>query len=600
MKSVPGYAALALIVLSILPLGSSLNVAELWVSTLIIAIAALVFLLPSVRLGIGEYAALSGIIMLTLIHVIQGWMWIGVPHLAGLLAAFCLFVMMRSAALSRSGADRMVQAVLVIGTVFSLISVIDFFLDPTLIFGAIRPPNVTRLSTPFYSSNTAGTFYAVMTVLAAAKLLSVFDRFDRQRRSAFEDLLKRAGLAAACLLVAMSCVFLSGSRAGITALAFGLIILSAWHFLGRRKTPSTSSRLQVNAWTNATAPLLIIVVLGFVFWISGELYAARLDQLLLTGDQARGTLYPILYQASFIQPWLGHGLGSYDLVSSYVAQADTARMQHFQGHAHSVTLQWAIQAGLVGLVGLITMASAVGLRLAMGMRRRTSQRWILRASFIMAAIVIAHGQVDFALEIPGLMFTFAALMGLGVGVASGGSKPVKKDQSIPHMARFGVSGLLFIAAITSFIAARDYLDAEQIAGLNDAQFTERYHDTADRIVGSHVKLVAIGDRALRLDTPDFEIAQIAFSRYLSIEPRDGTVWAKLAYAQYYTGERSAAELTASLERSYERLPYPRGRFAVWRADFVLSPGIALTDSLERAINREAIYLRRPAPFETNS
>jgi len=165
--------------------------------------------------------------------------------------------------------------------------------------------------------------------------------------------------------------------------------------------------------------LLVSVPVIALVAIAGELLLVRRAADLGTDAMSRFSLYEIYWEAWQDQPLFGHGLGSFDRVNDQIATLENAHMVTLLGEAHNFVLQWLIQQGLLGLGLLMAIMIAIHIPLiryvfSSGARSRT----YLRAALCVTALVFLHGMVDYAVEVPGVMWTYAWLIGLAHGRAS--------------------------------------------------------------------------------------------------------------------------------------------------------------------------------------
>lgn len=275
-------------------------------------------------------------------------------------------------------------------------------------------------------------------------------------------------------------------------------------------------------------------------------------------------------------------------MNALVADASNARLIMGQGSAHNVVLQWALQGGTLGLV-FIALVSAGWTRIIFaGLSRRSSQTSFLRAVLIAGAFVTAHGMVDYALEIPGFLWTFAWVAGLGAGVASGGKRPQSTAKPFALSVRLTSLAALSACVIVAGGAVADRFAAMRAMALDDPTFLAHYAEQP--LSGSAVRLEAIGDRALRLESPRADIAVQAFGAALELEPRDGVIEAKFSYAAMVDAGMMSPDSVAALARSYDKMPYGKPEFGAWRVQFAASVWPILPPPVQDAVLREARLL----------
>ena len=124
------------------------------------------------------------------------------------------------------------------------------------------------------------------------------------------------------------------------------------------------------------------------------------------------------YAAAIPDNWLiGHGLGSFDTLNSQIMTNENAHVLARQGAAHNIELQWLLQAGVVGSFFMWSTIGLIVWRIWQGLQHRRRLRGTLRVVLCASCLVLLHGQVDYALEIPGFMWWWALLLGAGAGIA---------------------------------------------------------------------------------------------------------------------------------------------------------------------------------------
>ena len=590
-RSAPFIVLLVLIAASAFALGSDTPAAALFFAGAVTGLSAALILLHRGAPGGLALAGLSAAALLWVIGLANGWVASGAGEYATLAGAFAVFAAAQIAARDHKTAQALWAATLTVGLIVSAVAFLDFITSPETMATFDRPYHRSRLSTPFLSANTAATFYGLIALVSLADLIRVVRRFEPKGRGAIEQLSRSAALPIAALLVSLTCVFLSASRAGATFLAAAILVLVSWEVF---RGVSGGKRLNIR-----TAGLTIGAIgLGaMVFAVSGDLYADRFTATFGQAD-GRSVIFPAYVEALRMAPLLGNGIGGFVFINAFIADAENARTVMSQGAAHNVLLQWGLQGGLLGLSFILAIGRAWLLMLRRGLMRRNRQTAYMRAAVVATLFVAAHGMVDYALEIPAVLFLFAWVSGLGAGVATGGSRTLGPGGG-PRVSRaitLTVAAMLLAASGLSFWAFTDRASALSVAGLEDNRFTELFSDESD-LSGSPVRLEAIGDRALALDTPDAALAAAAFAGAVEKEPRDGALEAKYAFARYVEMGFLPPDAAAALSRSYYRMPYGTREFAAWRLDFMEAVWSFLPESLKAAALREARVYGPPRRLE---
>ena len=578
---------LLLVGLAALAQGADHPSSALLFSALLSTSCAFTLLWPGARISVFGAAWIAGGVGLFLIGAMKGWTSTGAGEYASLIAGGGVFLVARNAALKREEARVIILIAMGMGAVIGFAAFIDFFIDPRTLFGFDHPYDNKRLSAPFLSANTAATFYGIFALLAMTAIKAAL-----KRGGSFDKRIQRLALPVGSLLICATCLFLSGSRAGISLFMITALSLLAWDRVAAWRANSRQKGAQAlitngkGIWGLVSGSGFFLVLGLVLFGISGGLYAERIEQSgWLVGDNARGVMFAKYLDAIWLSPLWGAGLGGFAFVNDFLATAPDARTITYQNAAHNVAFQWLLQTGLPASLLALALTGAILRRILRGLSTRRSQRSLLRASFIIAVFVFAHGMVDYALEIPAVFWLFSFILGLGVGVADGGRS--KRNQGAPSLAlKAGVTLALLACAGFSLYAGVDRNSALGIASSSDEAFSTKFSSEAD-LKGSATRLEAIGDRALRLDAPDLALARAAFRSSLDVEPRSAKTWAKLAYVNYAIIPIIAGETEEALRQSYYLMPYADRRFIEWRLGFVASAWASMPADLRDAAEREA-------------
>ncbi len=273
-----------------------------------------------------------------------------------------------------------------------------------------------RLNATFVSPNSAATAFGIALLLAIGRLSWRIESGPREavNRLDFVDIVVRRGFFSMLLaLLAATALILTASRAGIILsliAAAGLIVseYAAWRRL-RGDSPRRVRRM-------LRRTIVVVIILAAV-GLSTELLALRAGTL---ADDARSRLDLFSVYAGIWRdaPLLGHGLGSFNAVNDAATTLDTVAMMEDMGAAHNVVLQWLLQTGVVGtgiVLGIIALIHLPIVRAAF--RSGTRSRTYLRATLFISGLVISHGMLDYALEIPSIMWSWGLILGLANGRA---------------------------------------------------------------------------------------------------------------------------------------------------------------------------------------
>jgi O-antigen ligase len=211
-------------------------------------------------------------------------------------------------------------------------------------------------------------------------------------------------------LLFSACLFATSSRGAVVAAGAAVAFtVLGFTFVG------TSQR---SATGGVTAAIAFVVLAALVlFMIGGNQVMERFgSENPLTNE--RVALFGGYWRSFLASPWWGYGLGAFDSFNFQSMTAPDAFTMGQMGAAHNVYLQWLLQTGLLGFVPMMTCIIWVLATIVRGLRRRASQQALLIFSLAATCVFAVHGTADFALEEPAMAALFAAILGLGYGVAT--------------------------------------------------------------------------------------------------------------------------------------------------------------------------------------
>lgn len=515
-----------------------------------------------------------------LLAYLKGWLATGAPEYASLAAGGAVFLIARSSALKKDNAAPLWTMTLALGGLVALAALINFAIDPASWLGRERPYHVERLSAPFLSANTAGTFYGLVLLMGLASLLRAFKRIRGLGIGAqIDSLFRELSFPAIIVLLSATALALTASRAGIVTGAVLGVVLVIWERM------ASLDRAGNKALADSAFLILTVTTLGAMLVLFGELFLSRLERVG-RDSETRRILIETYWQAVRYAPVFGHGLGGFRFVNDLAMSAQNARVLLGQGAAHNVYLQWLLQGGVAGSAAMFGAVGFVIFRIYAGLMRRRRGRVYLRAALLIALLVATHGLVDYALEIPGFMWFFAWVLGLSMGMADAGRVETIAGLPARRLVRFGFAGVLSVGAVFCAITGQERVKGTFPA--NDAtaaQMVPPYQEKLPRGIGLE-RLIVIGDRALRLDPPAGALAVSAFERAAELEPRSGEIWARLSYARLVQGEDFQGAASA-LSRSFLYKPYAERAFRRWRLDVAARLWPYLPPEARSAALREA-------------
>jgi O-antigen ligase len=275
----------------------------------------------------------------------------------------------------------------------------------------------SRLSAGFGSPNTAATLFGLILLVSSAKLMLRFQsaHFNARPRGDRVALLAQYEFVTIALVLgSLICLVFTVSRAGISIGLFSFFALIAFEVFRMRSRGHFSFLRKRRAIILLLVPLVAILALA----VTGEINQSS-QESLLENASGRQSINQIYWNVFLEKPWLGHGLGSFNALNDQITTADNAATLMPLGAAHNVILQWLVQQGIVGVLAMTFIFGIIFFPIISALRSRSKKpRNFLRLAVAATFLVFAHGMVDYALEIPSVMWTYAYILGLAAGYAS--------------------------------------------------------------------------------------------------------------------------------------------------------------------------------------
>ncbi|MDJ0919685.1 MAG: O-antigen ligase family protein [Henriciella sp.] len=389
---------------------------------------AIVALLVVLVLGSGLSSITTG--MLSLASLMLVWIMLGLygnwyearAELLALASGLAIWSMGRILGASSAGLQATKSALIWTLLVFALVAFIAHSVGQQEGGPIIHREFKGRLMAGFGSPNTAATLFVISALVAVSSIGLLFKHREfrtRQRRDQINYVISKGFAAHALLILSLSCLVLTSSRAGNVIGLVALFVLVALDFrIGSRMSGSTGSSFSRLLKTRRGL-MLSGFSAGIVFFIWSSTTLASRSRNILADTGERGELYARYWDLWRDEPWFGHGLGSFNAVNDAAMTMDAAPQMIPVGAAHNVALQWLIQQGLVGTVIMMAVLMALHRPIIYALVEPASRpRNFLRMVVAVSFVVLAHGMVDYALEIPSVMWTWALLLGLGTGFAT--------------------------------------------------------------------------------------------------------------------------------------------------------------------------------------
>jgi O-antigen ligase len=335
------------------------------------------------------------------------------PQLACFLALFSGFMAGRD----RETAKRVLHVTAIAAAAYAALSISLFAIDPTVVLWRQKLAYRTVLTGTFTNRNTAaiyfGSFGVIWLLVLSERLSKDWPRHARNWIDGTAVVLRRpsraAVRAAISLLLVLSAMFMTGSRAGVL-LSLGAMLGAALTFY-RRKLSSAGA---------VVGALVLGGVLTLVLLqLMGSTVTDRFNQ---SNAADFGRLYAYRSTAAIIAqfPWFGTGLGTFPLIFPAYRSSEITTWGTWD-RAHNTLLEIACEQGIpfstVVLVGFLIMGTA----LAYGVGARRRGRITPLCAFWVGTLVAVHSLVDFSLQIPAVSILVFTLSGIGLAQSTQGT-----------------------------------------------------------------------------------------------------------------------------------------------------------------------------------
>ncbi len=329
-----------------------------------------------------------------------------------LLGAAMMFIVMQVCR-SSSQIDRLLGRLVMIGAAVALLAVGQVVSWSPNIFW-VGPPGRGPVATggPFVHYSHFGQFMNLCIGLAIAAMLvrivrsfrgesvDVGKMLDQWKRSDYLAIWLLSGF----VVVGTVSVFLSGSRTASVSLLVGLGVLVA--MMSRMKM------LPGRGWLAAPLMLLVLAAgsFGAIHVLLGGLGRA------VAGEGADTRLRMWSDSLAIIKqfPIAGTGLGTFQFV---YPMFDTGTVRETATHAESEYVQILVEAGVVGLLLVISFVALVSGPAIARVRRAESSSHVAAAGLLFAlTTAVVHAFADFAMHVPANILLMGVICGLLVVV----------------------------------------------------------------------------------------------------------------------------------------------------------------------------------------
>jgi O-antigen ligase len=317
--------------------------------------------------------------------------WEGLAGFAALAAAFALGALHTFDRRDRDWTGRLITLLAIVLAARAL-----------FLFATEREQEGGRLMAALGSANAAATLFGALSLFMSALLIrGARNRLSglRIRRNAAPPHpllapLQNSPITLAALALAMACILLTGSRAGLIALIGGFGLLYFYTRTGAPADAPGPSRARA-AFTALAALAAIFLLLG------GNLLIDRLGSVRVDAE-TRQIMIDTHWRAFLDRPLLGHGLNTFHEINAHYSTPENWPALRQIGAAHNVFVQALEETGLIGGVLFVLMLVPPLWRASViALKDRSGAEWAAAAcaSF---AFAFAHGAIDFGLQVPAI------------------------------------------------------------------------------------------------------------------------------------------------------------------------------------------------------
>jgi O-antigen ligase len=323
-----------------------------------------------------------------------------------LLTAACVFWLSLQLCRDAARARVLVASVAVIACCYALYGLVATRIGPVPFLDFRNETGM--VTSTFVNHNSFATYAGIGLVATAGLILQLYRREAggaagswRHRAATF---IEASGREGAVLLgggfVILVALLMTRSRGGVAATALGLIVVG---FLSRRPGSRAGGQPLV--------AVALVAVMATV-WVFGGGFIGKLGDEGV-GDPSRIAVYLLTIRSIFDAPLSGYGYGTFKSIFPMYRDRSLGT-DLVWGQTHDTYLEVLQGLGLVLGLMLLVAAGLLVLRCVRGARQRQDDAVIPQVAAGAAALVGAHGLVDFSLQIQAVALTFIALLGAGV------------------------------------------------------------------------------------------------------------------------------------------------------------------------------------------
>lgn len=386
-------------------------------SLIIIIIGLTSFTLSKFRAATPGLAVIAGVAMVWALLGMSGDRLLSHYEISSLATAGAAFLLGRTAGMRSETHHYLWRALIWSFLMFGILALVghiaNYVSDP-MSAGAY---DATRLRAGFPSPNSAAALLAIMAMICAGRMLYAANHAGsgvQTRHQLVDYIFGTSMLTFFVFMLAMSCLWLTASWSVICLTLLALFLLLEAEFKTYR-----GGRIQMRKRHK-------LIRIGIIVGLSAAAIGLMFNDLLSDRTEELASTLPTkldifgVYSATWLEkPWFGHGMGSFEHLHDQLVNPGNVATIGTYAAAHNVVLQWLIEQGVVGTILIIAVFFALHIPIVRAIQKKTPRsKTILRVSLCVSALVILHNMLDYSLEIPSIVWTYALLLGLAHGRSS--------------------------------------------------------------------------------------------------------------------------------------------------------------------------------------
>lgn len=331
----------------------------------------------------------------------------GLVALIRLLSAATIFWLVLQFTRARERAVELVRWFGITAAAIALYGLINFIVGNQYLLFYKRWAYMADVTGTFVNRNTYATFAGLGLLALVTLFVDAYRRAWRETDPTLSWIGRRqaaiAGWPTLYLLGALidaMALLQSHSRMGLFASLVGfLTLLLLLAFSGQLRG-------------RGSIGVIAILIVG-VFYASG---ATTYDRIADGGMSGRPELIALTRSAIATAPLIGSGYGSFETVFPMYRDTSLPGPMNYE-MAHSTYLELAMEIGIPAAVAMVLTLLWFAVIALLGAFRRERDRSLPGLAVAASVLVAVHSALDFSLQIPGVQYLFAALLGLGVAQA---------------------------------------------------------------------------------------------------------------------------------------------------------------------------------------